>query len=334
VPGIAPAGPDRFARRHAWLTTTAREAWVGWRCAQITGLMGKIAARLRSARPDLQLYIHAFPSDANRPYSVDNGQGRADTPRSRLQEAGLDVEALARIPGLTIVDSTATYGRAWPDAVARGLLQPLKDPALIPSLRTAAGLYYLPSHQYLEATDTVVPPEMLGYPKGTKASWASVAANTAGRSALERFAVGLAEGDALMLGDGGNGYVYSIAGLRDFLADYTQLPTINFQSATRADASVVVRTLEDHGIGWLYAVNRKSDIQCVELPIQSSVSLTRLSNNAVIDHTGPALVLQLSPYELIAVRSEGNLRMERKPMPVSCAAHGDRYQSTTPALDN
>jgi hypothetical protein len=333
VPGIAPAGPDRFARRHAWLTTTAREAWVGWRCAQITGLMDRIAARLRSARPDLKLFIHVFPSDGQRPYGPDKFQGQADTPRSRLQEAGLDVDALAHIPGVIVIDSTASYGRDWPDAVAKGLLEPLRDPALVRSLRTDAG-YYLPSHRYLEATDAVVPPDLLGYPRGTKATWASVAANTAGRNALERFAVVLAEGDALMLGDGGNSYVYSVAGLPDFLADYTQLPAVNFQTETSGAAAVVVRTLRDRGAWWLYAVNRKSNIQCVELPIHGSGTLRRLSNSTVITQTEPRLVLQLAPYELIALRGLGDERLDGKPTPVSCASRANRYRSPNPALGN
>jgi len=332
VPNIDAAGSDRYARRHAWLTTAAREAWVRWRCAQIAGLVERIAARLRHVRPDLKLFIHAFPSDPERPYLPDNGTGLADTPRSRLREAALDLDALVHIPGVILIDSTASYGRDRPDAVAKGLLGPLKDPALIRSLRSDTGLFYLPSHRYLEATDAVVPPDLLGYPKDTKASWLSVAANAPGRNALERFAVGLAEGDALMLGDGGNGYVYSVPGLHDFLTDYTRLPAANFQTETDTDAGVVVRTRKVRGAWWLYAVNRKGAVQCVELPIKGSGGLTRLANDSVIARAGSPLVLQLAPYELIAMRGGDNHSLEGKPVSVSCAAHVDRYQSLGPAF--
>lgn len=333
IPGESTTAPDRFARRHAWLTGPGREAWVRWRCAQVTALVDRIARRLRAARPDLRLFIHVFPSDPERPYAKGDRQRPPDTPRTRLLEAGLDVSALADLTGVVLIDSSVSYGRDRPGAVAKGLLEPLRDPDLLQSLRTGAGLNALPAHRYLEATDKVVPPALLGFPEGTKATWTSVAANGAGRNALERFALGLAVGDALLLGDGGNGNVYGVPGLRPFLADYTKLPAVNFRTESAPDDAVVVRTHAQPGAWWLYAVNRSNAVACVQLPIQGAGPLTRLADGKEIARTGPLLVFQLAPYELIALRGDEAHRLDRQPAATACEPNPDRYRSGRQATE-
>jgi hypothetical protein len=182
-------------------------------------------------------------------------------------------------------------------------MQAVRDPAVIDSLRVAGqGGYYISVHNYLEATDRVIPPTQLGFPDGTSANWTSLAANPPGRNALERFAAELARGDALMLGDGGNAYVYAVPGLEKFLASYTQLPSRPFADYAAGSGPIVVRTLADEGRLWIYAVNPDATSHELELRFDRPGSIEILADGtkaAVNDR----FELTLPPYGIFAARA-------------------------------
>ncbi|MFX9818448.1 hypothetical protein ABTQ10_20015, partial [Acinetobacter baumannii] len=77
---------------------------------------------------------------------------------------------------------------------------------------------------YFEVTDAVVRPELIGFPATIKNGWISSAATAPGHLALERYASVLAETDALMLGDGGNMFVFGLTEISEFMKVYTSLP--------------------------------------------------------------------------------------------------------------
>jgi len=112
--------PDRFEKRHDWLTGPAREKWVAWRCDAMTALHREVLARLRQVRPDLKLYL---------------------TPAG--QEAGIDAKKLSAIEGVVLMDAPSRYGRR--DFTDKGALSDqanrdgLLDPASLGKLRTITG---------------------------------------------------------------------------------------------------------------------------------------------------------------------------------------------------
>ncbi|MEO8005635.1 MAG: family 10 glycosylhydrolase, partial [Betaproteobacteria bacterium] len=215
---------DRFNRRYRWLMANARAQWIEWRCRKIAQLYARISERIRRARPDLLLYSSVFQWEPS------------DTPREALRDAGLDPAMLGRIPGVRMINALHAYGRSEASPL---VTQKLRDQLLDPdnlSLFAVAGepASFLASAKYLEATDAIAPAASMGFAAATPATWTSAVANPAGRQALERFAVELAQTDAQMLGDGGNAYSLGQPVLREFLAEFRSLPPEPF--SPRRDA--------------------------------------------------------------------------------------------------
>lgn len=281
--------PKRFRARHDWLMAHARDAWVAWRCRKIAELHTAICDRVRRARPDLTVYLNNF------------GFG---------EEAGIDPKLLGAIGGVVLVNAGHAYGRraytyegplADPKARDR-----LLDPAALLALRSTEGkTAFLFGAGYFEATERVVPPESLGFPEGTKRTWMSGVANPAGRHYLERYALALAEADALYLSDGGNAYTLGQPLLTDFLREYRPLPAVPFQPRPDARDPVAVWELPGTERFLFYAVNRERFAVLVEIRLSGAREVRRLSSAKPQSLEGGALRLTLKPYELAAFEAEG-----------------------------
>jgi cephalosporin-C deacetylase-like acetyl esterase len=286
----------RFAKRHEWLLANQREAWIGWRCAQVEELYRQVAARVRQARPDLQVWS--------------NWCKTLRDPR----EAGIDPRRLQAIPGVVITGG-APYGRREGDElVVQGNRDELVDPALMRRFVAADGRgAFLDGAGYFEATGEVAVPEDLGFEKGTRRTWMSGVVNPADRHANERYAVQLAETDAYLLADGGNAYTVGQPVQREFLAEYRWLPALPFQRREDATDPVAVWSREVtaadlQGLGaraglapgfHLYAVNRE------RYPVRLAIALERAGTAVQRPATGEAvalaggrLELELAPYEV------------------------------------
>ena len=290
--------------RYRWLMTNARERWIDWRCRRIAQLLTRIRDRVRKARPDLVVYIPVFPmTEAGSTYNRGTGW---------LREAGLDPRLVSEIDGVTLVNALHTYGRRGDretNALLRGnLVQPTQVHAL-----SAAGqpARFLPTASYFEGTEAIAPPERLGFPAATKKTWMSAVVNPAGRSYLERYALLLAEADAVMLGDGGNAYTLGQPELREFLSEYRRLPAVPFQSRSDARDPVTVRELERSGEYWFYAVNRTPRPVALRLSLSGTGTLTRLSSPTPLAPQDGALEIQLAPFQLVAYRTTSSLRITR-----------------------
>jgi len=276
--------PDRFARRHIWLTGQAREKWVSWRCDAMTALHREILARLRRARRDLKLFLNVF---------------------DLREEAGIDIRRLASIDGIEVIDSPHGYGRR--DFTYQGGLSDqanrdgLLDPASLGRLRAITGRSALLfGAGYFEATEKVAPPAKLGWPADMKHGWMSGVANPAGRHMLERYALALAETDALILGDGGNAYTLGQPVLREFLREFRRLPPVPFKPRPDARDPVAVWELARDGDFLFYAVNRERFPVVLTLQVEASGPLRRLATGEAVAAAGDALRLALLPYQLVA----------------------------------
>lgn len=279
--------------RYDWLTGAGREAWVEWRCRKIAALYARIRDRVQQARPDLVVYSSLFAWDG-----MDRGS-------EALREAGIDVNLLASIPGVVLINALHTYGRREAEAVTtqrnRDLLLDPRQTALVPT--GANGRALLTSASYLEAIEAVVPPAQLGFPANTKQTWTSAAANPAGRHAIERFAVQLAQTDAVMLGDGGNGYSLGQPVLREFLQEYRSLPAERFSARADARDPVAVWTLARPGDFVFYAVNRERYPARVSIQLAGTREIKRLSSGETIPLSTGVLAFVLQPYQVIAFKA-------------------------------
>lgn len=301
--------PKRFAIRHAWLTGPGRQAWVEWRCRKIANLIRRIRDRVRLARPDLKLYINAFVDSEG--LAPDFSSAGGPTMASRLREGGIDPTLLNAIDGVVLLNAANRYGRREADALRRGYRDTLIDPSALSVLRRKGeGGEFLTTQNYLEATDAIIPPDRLGFPSNTKRTWAGIVANPSGRLALERYAIQLAETDAVTLGDGGNGYSFGPPIVREFMANFRRLPARRFDDHPTAVDPVTVRGLADRGSYYFYAVNRERYPVSVDLRLAKSATVTRLADDKAVTMEGGRLRLNLRPYELIALKANAATRIE------------------------
>ncbi len=289
----------RFNQRYRWLMANARSQWIEWRCRKIAQLYARISERIRRVRPDLLLYSSVFQWEAS------------DTQREALRDAGLDPAMLGRIPGVRMINALHAYGRNEASALAT---QKLRDQLLDQdnlSLFAAAGepASFLASAKYLEATDAIAPAASLGFDATTHPTWTSAVANPAGRQVLERYAVELAQTDAQMLGDGGNGYSLGQPVLREFLAEFRSLPSEPFSLRQDARDPVAIRERKTAAGLQLYAVNRERYAVQVHLKFSRNAKLARLKDGSDVALHDDALTVELLPYQLIAWEAAADARL-------------------------
>jgi hypothetical protein len=288
----------RFAARHAWLTGPGRAVWIEWRCRQIADLIRRIRDRVRLARPDLNLYLNIF-GEAGGPSLV-----------SKLRESGIDPAMLNAIDGVILLNASYGYGRREADGDLRGFRDMLLDPASLDALRKPGdGGRFLSGAQYLEATEAIVPPELLDFPANTKKTWMSAVANPAGRHALERYAVELAATDALTLGDGGNGYVFGPPIVREFMANFRRLPARRFSDHPDAIDPVTVRSLTQANASYFYAVNRERYPVVVDIAFDKAGEVAALADGRKAAVEDGHLRLELQAYELAAYKAAAGSRI-------------------------
>ncbi|MGE5526761.1 MAG: family 10 glycosylhydrolase [Rhodospirillaceae bacterium] len=299
-----PVGNDagRAAARYRWLMSNAREQWIAWRCRKIADLLTRIRDRVRKARPDLKVYVPVFPmTEAGSTYN----RGTA-----WLREAGLDARLIGRIEGVVLVNALHTYGRRADGEINALLRGNLTAPAQVHALAGAGEpARFLPTASYFEGTEAIVPADKLGFPANTRKTWMSAVVNPAGRSYLERFALLLAEADAVMLGDGGNAYTLGQPELREFLAEYRRLPAVPFRRRDDAKDPVAVWEGQQGGNYYFYAVNRTSRPVTLSLSFSGSGTLHRLSSEDAIAISANTLTIQLAPFQLAAYQTASSLRI-------------------------
>ena len=283
-------GASAAKARYQWIVQSARDEWVKWRCAKVAELFAEMRSRVAAVRADLKIVANL---------TVWPGQEHALAQAWR--EAGIDPALLRAIDGVRVLDATASYGRRETASVEDPLLRELMVQA---GTLSSAGRAFLTPANYLEATDAIVPPDALGFAPQTKRTWMSAVANPAGRSALERFAVLLAESDADWLGDGGNGYALGQPPLRGFLREYLSLPSERFTQVGSADVPVVVRTLSRSDGIWFYAVNRAPHGARVLFEMSAATSITRPGDGSVQPTSGSGFTVSLLPFELAVFRAD------------------------------
>lgn len=297
VPG-ALTDPTRYRKRYDWLMTHAKEQWISWRCEKIAQLYTRIRDRVRQARSDLKVFSTGFDG-----YPAQFGA-------SWLREAGIDPQMISQIDGVELINALHSYGRRYESETTQGTRDNLLDPDVLSALNAPgrAGKF-LSYARYFEATEVVLPPEKLGFQASTKKTWMSAVINPAGVHFLERFAVELAETDATWLGDGGNAYTLGQPELREFLLEYRLLPSAPF--APRQDARDPVAVWElPRAMDYLfYAVNRERFPVTVQLRLNGSGQVYRLSTGQKMVTQNNIIRLHLQPYQLVAFKASKGIRI-------------------------
>ncbi|MBI5832335.1 MAG: hypothetical protein HZB16_08530 [Armatimonadetes bacterium] len=288
---VPPRAADRYTKRYDWLMANARARWIDWRCAKVAELYAALVAQVRTVRPDLKLFSTLFDAD---------------------REAGLDMARLAQIDGLVLINARHAYGRRQ-----RTYAGHLADPEMREELTGSARLTSVPGGAFLfgagyfEATEKVLKPVSIGLPADTKEKWISGVVNPAGRAYLERYALAMADGDAVLLGDGGNAYTLGQPLLREFLAEYRRLPAERFVPRPDARDPVAVWELARPGDSLFYCVNRESYPVEVALTLAGAGPVRRLVGGAALPVDGGRAKLTVPPFGLLACTAPAGTRLAR-----------------------
>jgi hypothetical protein len=115
--------PDRFSRRHQYLTGVCRPAWIEWRCRKVQALVCRLRDVVVAARPDLRLTLTVW-DETTVPQLLGWATGGHQHP-ARLstlelyREGGIDLEQLGREPGVAVdlgLGNTRDRGGHPPDS--------------------------------------------------------------------------------------------------------------------------------------------------------------------------------------------------------------------------
>ena len=317
VTGRAQAGGEAAAAklRHALLTGPHREQWIAWRARKITELIAQARDRVRKSRKDLVLYLTVF--EAVPPPGVTN--------RTALLEMGIDVAALEKLDGVVLVNGVPRYGRAEIERIGNiRFRERTLDTAQLGFLASAGvGARFIPHSAYLEATEAVVSPSALGFPKSTRLTWMSFASAQTGRHMLERFAIPLAEYDALWLGDGGNNYTFGAEPVRQFANEFRLLPAIRFDARPDARDPAAVWTSSQKDAYWFYVVNRERYPVQVNIRLSGTNAVERVVQGKSLSLAGDLLQIELEPYGLAVFRAKPTARIGKVDVstPAESVAH-------------
>lgn len=286
--------PDRFSRRHAFLTGKVKPQWVAWRCEKVRDLFRRIRDVVVRARPDLRVTI-----------TVQGGS----LPSHR--DGGLDLVLLSKESGINVNRSYTAH-------------QPTPDDGQ-DAVNAFHGVWIFNSwierwgkHKWFRCDpsdpQTLAMAKIEGKPvegisrMGSEYPpdgfwWDSqlriTPAYAGGIHFLQHYAHAVAQYDARSITRGGLALDKGHAELiQPFALAYRALPAKRFDTVGDSTDPVAVRTLVDDGRRYLYLVNREYYPVAVEVRLDNGPGkATNLATNRTVD-AGARWTIALGPYEL------------------------------------
>ncbi len=287
------------ARAHAqWLRDNVREAWIQWRCDQVTAFYAHMAEKIRARRADLKLWLNSFVQpDFTRPGFVNE-----DFMEHQAREAGLDKKALAAIPNLAVCQTAlpAFYRKRdrslFPNAAAYAYNRVLQLKKGYFALLDGARFPWINQHDLYWENPVGREPGGLSCDWLKECPWHVTTINPGGVHALRDFVAPLRHRDVLGMSKGG--FLVGTYGmeehLRAFAAAYRALPAGVMKEVGR-QGDVVLRQADYDGKSYFYVVNTDWKPATVELSVpegtRNLVTGASLSGDAK---------LTLGPYELMS----------------------------------
>ncbi len=317
---VAADDPGRAAKRYRWLMANAREPWIAWRCRALRAFYGEVAERLARKRPDLRLvlamYRPVFRDVVPEPGTV----GEGDFVRQINREGGLDPALYDDLSNVvldrTIYPSDYRWYRAHRDWD--------KEPSAVRDLLTAPQAYggwadggrsWVNMHdRYWE--DCVGRKGWEAF-WGREHGWRVSTLNPTGRYALESYLIPLAQTDLMTFTKGG--FLIGTHGMEEPLAEFSRafrsLPARPFSDLDGVPAPLVVRTLEDGGCRFVYAVNPSQKALDWKLSLGGEITAVHNLRDGSRPAPGKQLELKMGPMSFQAYRIEGHkvtIRADRK----------------------
>jgi len=243
----------------AWLRANCREAWLQWRCDQVTAFYVRLARRLAAVRPDLKLWLNSFaPADVTNPDFM-----RPDYMELANRRCGLDGPALTKgasniilCQSLVPADYRWRHPENYPRPEVRDHQRVIDTLPGFYSLLKGADYPWVNQHdRYWESA--------IGRAGGslttswmTECGWRVSTINPSGRNALRHFVQPLRHADVLGLSKGG--FLIGTYGMEDVLVPFVRafraLPAVVMKEVWRK-GDVVVRQADFDGKSYFYVVN-------------------------------------------------------------------------------
>jgi hypothetical protein len=312
APGDLDLSSDRPAAaklRHRYLLERHRAAWLKWRCEKIADIFREATLRVRSARPDLRLYVSMF---GQRTWNVETAR-----------EFGIDIDLLSKIDGLSVVDVRLGHGAREPELDWRHTQHAdLTGPQVLgPTSREDTRPNIIFPMEYIEITGIVAPSGALDLSPPPREPWVSSATEPPGRLALARYAAAIGLADPYMIGDGGNGYVFGhdIETLRAFMNEFRSLPRRPFHRIAEIPDAIIVRQSKD----MFYVVNMLNVPVSANLLLNEPGSVRRATSGDIITAADKTASLDLQPYEMAALVMDKGSRVTGAQVALSKEAEAD-----------
>ena len=325
--------PLRGKRYAAWLRAhpEAFALWLDWRCDVVTAFWGRIAAKLKAARPDLKLWVNAF--------SVSRVQHddflKADWTTRVNREMGIDPAKLcAAAPNIIVGQSIVPADFRWRKANAfptvdreRYRVKQRDLYKLADTWELLQGGRYPWAGQHDRYWESAIgatgsnddwknfknknASNSLDSKWMKECTWRVTTINPSGRHALAHFAAPLAFGDVLGMSKGG--FLIGTYGmedeLREFMAAFRALPAVVMADVAPAKGGVVMRQADFDGKSYFYLCNTTGEPQQVDVSLPADAEELVGAGSPVADasHSDDSSVSArpradvtwtLKPYEL------------------------------------
>ena len=306
--GAATAAPLRGAAYAAWLRSdpALHEAWIQWRCDQVTAFYARLAAKLADARPGARLVLNGFvPADVNHPdFLAPDYLARAN------RACGLDPDALSRsIPNLVLCQTAVPADYRWAEiwryagdagrvAAAREKQLRLDSEPGFWSLLRGADFPWANLHDRYWESAIGRDAGSLSRPWLDECRWRVSTLNPAGANALRHVLAPLRFGDVLGLSKGG--FLVGTYGMEDRLAPFAlvfrALPPVVLPDLPGGTETVRLRGGGWEGTNYVYAVNAGSAPAALDVPLPPGAA--DLATGEPVP--GSPLRVRLAPGELRA----------------------------------
>jgi len=291
--------PMRGRTSAEWIRKNALDAWVQWRCDQVTAFYARMAAKLRARRPDLKLWLNSFVQpNWNWPDFMEDG-----FMKRQAREGGLDRAALAAIPNLILCQTQLPAfcrkreRKVFPNDETYVFNRVLQTKPGFFDLVKEARFPWINQHDLYWENPVGRNRSALNGDGLKETTWRVSTINPSGFHALRDFVLPLRFGDVLGMSKGG--YLVGTYGmeeyLRAFAAAYRALPAVVMFEIGR-QGNVVLRQADYGGKSYFYVVNTDWKSTAIKLAIPSG-TCNLVTGNTMTDGVTE---LNLGPYQLMS----------------------------------
>jgi len=291
------------------------EKWLKWRCDRVTEFYAGIAAKLRTARPDLKLWLNSFvPANYNHPDFL-----RPDFMQRANIACGLDGPALTKaVPNLILCQTMvpADYRHTWRGAYK--LPGAYEHQRILDELPGFYDLLNGADYPWVNQHDRYWESAIGRGAKGAKNTlscewmdecpWRVSTLNPAGRHALKHFVEPFRYHDVLGMSKGG--FLIGTYGMEDELVPFIQafraLPAVVMKDVEKLGGcevgtlraqGVVVRECEFDGRSYFYIANTVYAPRTVTIAFPAGTVDLVTGRSLAADRCGRPVEFVLKPYE-------------------------------------